>query len=281
MMEVMVRYAEFRKQIREGLSAVLGEREAHAETLRFLEDGLGKSSAWLLAHGDDVVPDPEVAQMHAWLLRREKGEPLAYILGWTLWRDRRFAVGPEVLIPRSETELLLETAFVFANRLKVKRVVDVGTGSGILAVTLALESELQVSAIDICPGALSVAKRNAAALGASIDFHEGYLLDGFPNPLELVVSNPPYIDPADGPSLQRELTFEPDLALYAPEKGLALSTELLYSAHRRGAKACLLEIGSGQGTLLMERAMEGGWENVEVEKDWGGHDRVLKAWITP
>lgn len=278
MMEAMVKYAEFRRQIRERLSAVMEEREAHAEASRFFEDGLGKTSAWMLAHGDDDVPADEVSRIQEWLSKRERGEPLAYILGWTRWRGRRFEVGPEVLIPRPETELLLEAALVFAKRLNATRVVDVGTGSGILAITLALESDLQVNAIDICPGALSVAKRNAEVLGASVAFHQGHLLDGFPNPLDLVVSNPPYIDPVDAPTLQRELSYEPSLALYAPEMGLALATELLYCTHRRSAKACLMEIGSGQGDILAERARAAGWAHVEVEKDWAGHDRVLKAW---
>lgn len=92
-----------------------------------------------------------------------------------------------------------------------------------------------------------------------------------------MVSNPPYVDPADRPSLQRELAWEPDSALFAVDRGLALATELLREARRRAAPACVLEIGAGQGASLMERALGMGWKRTWVHQDLVGHDRVLMA----
>jgi release factor glutamine methyltransferase len=153
----------------------------------------------------------------------------------------------------------------------------VGTGTGILAVTLALETDWAVSASDLSPGALAVAKENAAALGARVAFHQGDLLAPLPDPLGLVVSNPPYVDPADAPGLQRELAFEPAMALFAPDRGLALASAILAQARRRQAPACVLEIGAGQGPELASRALGAGWKRAVVHQDLAGHDRVLMA----
>ncbi|HCZ32580.1 MAG TPA: hypothetical protein DHV93_03455 [Holophagaceae bacterium] len=108
-------------------------------------------------------------------------------------------------------------------------------------------------------------------------FHEGSLLEAVPDPLGLVVANLPYVDPADEPGLQRELAFEPASALFAPDRGLALSAELLAQARTRKAPACLLEIGAGQGGELCRRAMGLGWGKAMVHQDFAGHDRVLIA----
>ena len=229
----------------------------------------------MVAHGGDLVPDEVRAQASAWVRRRRTGEPWAYILGWCLFRGRRFRVTRETLIPRPETELLVEAVLDVGRRLGVDRCVDVGTGSGILAASLALETDWQVSATDLSPGALAVARENAAALGARVAFFEGHLLDPVPDPLGLVAANLPYVDPADAPGLQRELAFEPASALFAPDRGLALSAELLAVARARQAPACLLEIGAGQGGELCRRALGAGWGKAMVHQDMAGHDRVL------
>jgi release factor glutamine methyltransferase len=213
----------------------------------------------------------------AWLSRRSQGEPWAYLLGWAPFRGRRFQVTPATLIPRPETELVLEAALEVGRRLKVLHACDIGTGSGILGISMALETDWQVTATDISAGALEAAKANATALGASLSFSQGDLLAAVKGVAGLVVSNPPYVDPADAPGLQRELGFEPATALFAPERGLALSTEILRQARRRSAPACILEIGSGQGAELELRALAAGWKRVVVHQDLAGHDRVLMA----
>lgn len=270
-------HSELRRHLASALAAFLEAPEAEAECVRWFEDGLGLNRAWLAAHGEDSVPEGRRAQIEAWLARRQQGEPWAYLLGWAWFRDRRFQVNSATLIPRPETELLVRAALDLGRRLGVTRCVDVGTGSGIIAISLALETDWNVDAVDLSPDALVVARSNAASLGAPVRFHEGSLLDPVGDPLGLVVANLPYVDPADAPSLQRELSFEPDLALFASERGLALSRQLLTTAAQRKAAACLLEIGAGQGPELIQHALASGWREASVGADWAGHDRVLVA----
>ena len=270
-------YAQLRRDVAASLAAFLDPPEAKAEALRWLEEGFGLDRAWLLGHGEEAVPEARRAQVEAWLQRRREGEPWAYILGWTRFRGRRFRVDRNTLIPRPETELVLEAALDVGRRLGVSRCVDVGTGSGILAVNLALETPWTVAATDLSAGALVVAMGNARDLGARVRFHQGHLLDPVPDPLGFVVSNPPYVDPAEAASLQRELAFEPSMALYAEEGGLALATELLREAWRRGAPAAVLEIGAGQGSILVQRALQAGWSRAAAHQDHAGHDRILMA----
>lgn len=269
------------RQLRLDLSAALAEfldpSEARAESVRWFEEGLELTRSWMAAHGGELAPESARRQLNAWVHRRKTGEPWAYILGWCLFRDRRFLVTRDTLIPRPETDLLVEAALELGKRLGVERCVDVGTGSGIIAASLALETEWQVSASDLSPGALDVARENAVALGAKVAFFEGSLLDPVPDPLGLVVANLPYVDPADEPSLQPELAFEPASALFAPDRGLSLSAKLLKQARTRQAPACLLEIGAGQGGELCRRALGAGWSKAMVHQDLTGHDRVLVA----
>lgn len=270
-------YHQFRLDLASALAVFLAPEEAHAECIRWFEDGLGLSRSWLVAHGDDLVPVGVRQRVSGWVRRRQQGEPWAYILGWSLFRDRRFKVTPDTLIPRPETELLLAAALDVGKRLKVDRCVDVGTGCGILAISLALETDWRVLATDLSPGALAVARVNAGALGAEISFCQGSLLKPVVGPPGLVVANLPYVDLADLEGLQRELAFEPASALFAPERGLALSTALLSQAKAGQAPACLLEIGAGQGGELCRRAMALGWDKAMVHQDFAGHDRILVA----
>ena len=270
-------YHQLRLDLAAALAVFLDPEEAHAECLRWFEEGLDCSRSWMAAHGTEPVPEQVRRRVSGWVRRRRKGEPWAYILGWALFRDRRFKVCPDTLIPRPETELLVEAALDVGRRLKVDHCVDVGTGSGIIAVSLALETDWQVTATDVSPEALIVARENAARLGATVAFQEGSLLAPVPDPVALVVANLPYVDPADHPTLQRELAFEPASALFAPERGLALSVALLGEARVRHAPACLLEIGAGQGGELCRRAMGLGWSKDLIHQDLAGHDRILIA----
>jgi len=270
-------YHQLRLDLAAALAVFLDPEEAHAECVRWFEEGLDLSRSWMVAHGAEQVPAEVRRRVSGWVRRRKKGEPWAYILGWSYFRERRFKVTPDTLIPRPETELLVEAALDVGRRLKVDRCVDVGTGSGIIAVSLALETDWQVSASDLSQGALAVARENAETLGAIIEFRSGNLLDPVSDPLGLVVANLPYVDPADQPTLQRELAFEPASALFAPDRGLALTEALLTQAHARKSPACLLEIGAGQGGELCRRAIGLGWSKALVHQDFAGHDRLLVA----
>jgi len=270
-------YDQLGRGLGEALAGFLEPEEARAETRCWLEEGLGRSRAWLAAHGSDPVPAEEAGRVQGWLERRRRGEPWAYLLGWAPFRGRRFQVTPDTLIPRPETEMVLEAALEVGRRLNVLHASDIGTGTGILAVSMALETDWDVVATDLSPGALAVAEGNAARLGAKVRFLRGDLLAPVPDPVGLVVANPPYVDPADEPGLQRELAFEPRMALFAGDRGLALATALLVQARARMAPGCVLEIGAGQGRELRERALACGWKRVTVHQDLAGHDRVLMA----
>lgn len=270
-------YLQLRLDLASALSAFLEPMEAHAEATRWFEEGLGRSRTWLAAHGGEEVSEEDRHRVGDWLRRRRTGEPWAYILGWVPFRGRRFRVDRHTLIPRPETELVLEAALDVGRRLGVDRACDIGTGSGILAICLALETSWTVTATDISPGALAMAQANARELQADVTFLQGDLLQPVVGPPGLVVSNPPYVDPADQPTLQRELAFEPASALFAEDRGLALSTELLRQARHRAAPGCVLEIGAGQGAELTTRATALGWKRVAVHQDMAGHDRVLMA----
>ena len=268
-------HAELSRHLTEALAQFLDPEEARWESRRWLEEGLGVTWAWLAAHGQEPVAGPAAAQVEAWLERRRTGEPWSYILGWSEFRGRRFKVSPATLIPRPETELVLEAALDLGRRLNVLHACDIGTGTGILGITLALETDWAVVATDLSAGALAVARDNAAALGARLDFRHGDLLAAVADPVGLVVSNPPYVDPADEPTLQRELAFEPRSALFADDHGLGLASRLLHQAWRRQAPGCVLELGAGQGETLAGRARAAGWRRAGVHQDLAGHDRVL------
>ncbi len=271
-----------RQRLTADLTAFLDEDEARAEASLWLEEGLGKSRAWIAAHGAGPVPFEAQAKVAAWFKRREAGEPWQLILGWTPFRGRRFRVTGDTLIPRPESEIAVEQALALGHRLGAVRAVDIGTGSGILAITLALESSWPMSAVELSPPALTVARANAEALDARVSFFEGSLLDPLPGAFfedgrALVVANLPYVDPADEPNLQRELAFEPAMALFAPGHGLDLNRALIRDARLRGACGLVLELGAGQGALLAAWAEENDWVAVRIMKDWHGHDRVLTA----
>jgi len=266
-----------RLEIQDRLAAFLPKEEAEAEAWRWLAEGLGRDMAWVLAHAAEPVAAGDLDRVRGWLARRERREPWAYILGWTLWRGRRFEVTRDTLIPRPETELVLEAALEVGRRLGVHHACDIGTGTGILAVSLALETDWKVVASDLSRRALRVARRNAEALAARVAFVEGDLLGPVPDPVGLVVSNPPYIDPEERSALQPELGHEPEAALFAADRGLALAWRLLREAHVRSAPAVVLEIGAGQGPDLAGQARHLGWRKVMIHKDFSMHDRVLIA----
>lgn len=278
----MTTWYRLRTSLAEGLASMLDADEARAEAALWLEEGLGKSRAWIMANGSEAAPFAARAQVAAWLKRRETGEPWQLILGWTVFRGRRFKVTRDTLIPRPETELAVEEALMLGHARGAARAVDIGTGSGILAISLAQESPWSLSAVELSPAALEVAKVNAASLDARVAFYEGSLLDPLPDAFfadgrALVVANLPYVDPADAPGLQRELDFEPASALFAPDRGLALNRQLLRDARARGACGIVLELGAGQGDELVAFAKACGWNSPRIVKDWHGHDRVLVA----
>ena len=248
------------------------------EALLLLGHVLGLSEAQALARGDSEVPARAEARFRNLLERRLTGEPAAYLMGEREFYGRPFRVDSRVLIPRPETEHVVEEALT-APLPERPRILDVGTGSGCLAVTLALEIPgSRVVATDLSPGALALAAKNARRLGARLsllgtDLTAGLDLARF----DLVVSNPPYIDPADAPLLSPEVcNFEPALALFAPGSGDSVLARLFpQCAALRPGVSLVVEIGYGQLEAARRHAETSGLEVLRVRADYAGIPRVV------
>lgn len=220
------------------------------------------------------VSPPDLARFKALIQRRSQREPLQYILGHTHFFGRRFSVTPDVLIPRPETEQLVAHALEWLDaHPTATRVLDFGTGSGCIAITLALERPaLQVSAVDVSEAALEVARGNAETLGAHVAF-------ATPDAVDFLISNPPYIPSGEIPGLQPEVSrFEPHLALDGGEDGLAFYRQLLLEAHSRVTPggALAIEIGMGQRDAIEGlTAQTAAWKLAVCHKDFAGVERIL------
>lgn len=195
---------------------------------------LGWDRARWVADRRHVLPDGFERAFAPLLARRQRREPLAYIRGEQEFYGRAFRVAPGVLIPRPESELLIEAAAALTAGLERPVILDLGTGSGCLAVTLALElagRQPRLLATDISTGALEIARSNAAALDARVEFHHGPYLAGISGPLDLIVSNPPYIADGDREGLPPEIVaYEPVEALFAGADGLDVIRAILPEA---------------------------------------------------
>jgi len=192
-----------------------------------LAHALGKERVFLYAHPEYELGETEERSADEMLARRAQHEALAYILGYKEFYGRRFEVTSDVLIPRPESEEIIN----LAKELKPHKILDIGTGSGCLAITMKLECpDVEVTAVDISPKALKIAKKNAKNLGAKVNFLESDLLDAVRNErFDLIVANLPYVD-REWEWLSPELEYEPDLALYAEEGGLAIIKSLILAA---------------------------------------------------
>ncbi len=270
--------ATLRDLLLEGRAAFAGRGidSPAREASRLLAGLLGRSEAALMAV-DDREAEPDLAHRFRLLLsRRARGEPMAYLTGEREFFGRSFRVDHRVLIPRPETEHLVEIALGLPLS-EHARVLDVGTGSGAIATTLAAERPgWRVVASDVSLGALAVARGNAARWGAGArvqglgaDLLAGLDLRGF----ELLVSNPPYIDPAELADLPRDVRdWEPRLALVSPGGGARVAERLLGQALGLAPGAWVaFELGAGQSDALVEAARRlGGFEVVEVRADLAG-----------
>lgn len=239
---------------------------------------LGLSEARVIARQEDEVPPEAERRFRDLLARRLAGEPVSYLLGEREFWGRPFAVDSRVLIPRPETEHLVEVAL--AERLPERPwILDVGTGSGILAVTLALGVPgSRVVATDLSPGALAVAAGNAERLGARISLVNTDLAAGLDlSRFDLVVSNPPYVDRSEIPEISIEVHgFEPSLALFPPGSGDSLYPRLFAQcADLRPGVGLAVEIGRGQLDAVGRHARGSGLEIAEVREDYAGIPRTV------
>ena len=258
-------------------SAVIALTAAGCDTPRLdaeilLAAAMGVSRAVVVADPRREI-DPDAARRFAdFARRRREREPVAYILGTKGFRHIELAVDPRVLIPRPETEHVVEAVLGLPAGA---RVCDVGTGSG--AIALALKSErpdLEVVATELSPDALAVARANAARLGLAVELVEGDLLDVVRGPLDAVVSNPPYVE--DGAVLAPEIVgYEPALAVRAGPDGLDVLRRLVPAIAASGAALAALEVGEGQAGAVGGLLRDVGYERVETVRDLAGIERVV------
>lgn len=230
------------------------EQIARLDAELILLKSLGQDDrSYLVAHSDDILNNTEAIDTQ--VAQRAKGMPLAYILGYREFYGRRFFVTPDVLIPRPETEDIID----IAKSLNPASILDIGTGSGCIAVTLALElPDTTISATDISANALEIAKKNAAAHNAWVDFHHSnLLLDYHPRPDTLIIANLPYVNKNWQWLDHRSLDNEPALALYADQDGLALIYKLI-DQYPNNAAGLILEADPSQHTAIIEYAKDNG-----------------------
>lgn len=245
---------------------------------------LAKSKAWLIAHADEDLPDKEADVYTEFLERRFRGEPVQHITGVAEFYGLGFCVNRDVLIPRPETEHLVETAIELASGFSAPRVVDVGTGSGAIAVALAHRlPQAVVTAVDVSASALEVARGNAERHGVAgrIRFLEGDLLASVAGEqFDLVVSNPPYVPESDRDSLAVEVRdYEPAQALFAGEDGLAVYRRLIPLAWAAliSGSYLVLEIGHGQKAGIRALLTGRGFQAIRFHDDLRGIPRVAAA----
>ena len=233
---------------------------------------------------DRPLNKDELSAYRALIQRRIGGEPTQYLTGVKEFYGRRFHVDARVLIPRPETELLVEAVLKLLPKDAPSRALDLCTGSGCIAVTLACERpQASVWATDLSADALAVAKTNAEALGAlgRVTPLQGDLFAAVPpgTKFDVVVSNPPYVKAGELQSLQREVQREPKTALDGGADGLDLVRRIAAGAAPwlKAGGALALEIGDGQGDAVRDILMRAGYHDVKIEKDLARHDRLAFA----
>jgi release factor glutamine methyltransferase len=230
---------------------------------------------YFYAHPEQELREVEWLHYGRYLDERLKGKPTQYITKRQEFYGREFAVSRDVLIPRPETELLVDTILKLNPAPGV--LVDIGTGSGAIAISLALELNRPVIATDLSLEACELARSNALKLGAAVQFLEADLLKPFADAsADIIVSNPPYVPFSDRATLQREVRdYEPSLALFGGPNGLAIYKRLIPEAHRvlKPGGILALEMGFSQSEAVS--ALASGWRNLQIIPDLAGIPRVL------
>jgi release factor glutamine methyltransferase len=242
-----------------------GISSARLDAELILADALQADRTWLLAHNDEMIPYEELIRADGWITRRVGREPLAYIRGWVEFYGRRFAVDKRVLIPRPETEEMID----LIKRLELPEepvLIDVGAGSGCIAITAKLERpELNIHATDISEVALKVAHQNAKDLQADIDFHKSDLLSAmdYQLPANIITANLPYVD--NRYTVTPEARAEPELALFADKNGYELIERLIPQAskHLQPGGYLVLESDPWQQTRIIKKSSEYGLGLIE------------------
>lgn len=284
-------FAHHRVNIRDFLRALPTDSPPRSEVRLLLSRVLMRDAAWLVAYDDYVMTGEEFSSITELVAERVAGQPIAYLLAAREFYGRVFRCSPAALIPRPETELLVDVALtqlpVCPERIEEfdaepLRILDVGCGTGCIAITLALERpNAVVTAVDISPDALALAQENAQHLGAKVAFVESNWFANLPpdSRFDLIVSNPPYIVPGDAHLSQGDLRFEPAIALADAVDGLESYRQLALGAelHLKAGGSLLVEHGFEQGESVPRLFAAAGWSEIETVHDLAGHPRLTMA----
>ena len=261
-----------------GAAETLATDEGRRDAQVLLVHVLGVSRAWLVAHGGDEVEDSAREAFRKLVLLRHDGEPVAYLVGRREFHGLDFRVTPDVLIPRPETETLVDAALEKLDATPDRKVLDLGTGSGCVAISIASERPVaRVTAIDLSAEALEVARSNAMALGQEVEFLQGrWFAPLSRRRFDLIVSNPPYVAAGDRHLDQGDLRFEPGVALISGADGLNDIRVIVAGAeeHLLPGGWLLFEHGYDQAESCRDLLRKAGFADLKSWPDLAGIPRV-------
>ncbi|MBY0314087.1 MAG: peptide chain release factor N(5)-glutamine methyltransferase [Bdellovibrionales bacterium] len=274
-----MRLEALRRQIYEQLKDKL-DGDAFQESFFILEYVLGKTKSQMITDSEETVTPESQVKAQEIVALRQAGNPMAYIVGYKDFYKSRFLVNPNVLIPRPETELVVEKALEISS---LSTIADLGCGSGCIGISILRDRpRTRLWTCDVSPRAVEVAKQNATQLGVSdrIIYETGDVL-AFKKwgEFDLIVSNPPYIDKTDERVEKNVRAFEPELALFAEENGLLCYKQWIpwsVQALRPGGKI-IFEFGEGQHEALRKICSDAGLMNIKTYKDFADIERVIVA----
>lgn len=264
-------------------SAGIEQSEANAEVKMLIEHFCGYSAVDIVMGKRLDEGKLSIVKEKAQLRARTR-MPIQQILGFAYFMDDKFKVSKDTLIPRDETEILARKAIDVINKNNLKSALDIGTGTGILACTIAKYTLSKSTALDVSDNALKIAEENIKNLDLSekVKTLKSNLFEKVSEKYDLIVSNPPYIPLSEKATIQKEVTFDPDLALYTKdEKGLEFYEKISKNAKNYLNKNgyLLFEMGLGQSEDIKQTLEQEGYKNIQIEKDLAGIDRVIIAQI--
>ena len=247
-----------------------------------LQAATGMDAGELIARGNQAMPSPVKAIYDGYIGRRASHEPVAYILGEKEFWSLIFKVNEHVLIPRPETEGAVEIALDLIKGVKSPRILDVGTGSGAILISILSERpDAHGLGVDISKAALGIASENSVLNGVQerCTFQVSNFLGAIDEQYDLIVSNPPYIDAAAMEALPQDVGYEPDLALAGGDDGLAAYRAIISELPRvlKNGGAIVFEIGFDQGASVSGLLKAAGLEDIKITADLAGHDRIVSA----
>lgn len=269
--------------IRELITSLVASPLPRAEVRMLVSHVLQRDTAWLVAHDDEIASPDDQLRIVSLAAQRAQGQPLAYLLGVREFFGRTFLCSPAALIPRAETEHLVEHVLTLVAISAKSTILDVGTGTGCIGLTLALERPgTQITALDVSPDALELARKNAANLHANnVTFIQSNWFSAVATDakFDLIVSNPPYIVPGDAHLTQGDLRFEPAVALADAIDGLESYRQLARGAmaHLMNGGWLVVEHGYDQGESVPALMRANGFIEVSTQCDLAGHPRVTAA----